>query len=153
MYEEREESIQRLRTDVAGLGRENAKVMGMWCCDQYGDEAGRDGEAMPESKTIFCVCAMVPGDLRRERGRCGKEEERGRERSRRPEEAVGVVWVVRPNSLPKPPAARYRAQPRICGRAVLLFRNQRASEGNDGKEGAEAALSDWTPEETQAGGI
>lgn len=82
-----------------------------------------------------------------------RRKEEGKEVGR-PEEAVGVVWVVRPNSLPKPPAARYRAQPRICGgRAVLLFRNQRAAEGNDGKEGAEAALSNWTPEETQAGGI
>lgn len=104
MYEEREESIQTLRTDVAGLGRENAKVMGMWCCDKYRGESGRDGEAMPESKTVFRVCAMVPGDLRRERGRCGKEKGRGRERSRRLE-ATGVVWMVRPNSLTKLPAA------------------------------------------------
>lgn len=78
---------------------------------------------------------------------------RGGKRQRKKLEAMGVVWVVWPNSLPKPPAARYRAQPRICGRAVLLWSNQRAAEGNGGKERAEAALSDRTPEETQAGGI
>lgn len=33
----------------------------------------------------------------------------------------------------------------------LWVRNQRAAEGYEGKEGAEEALSDWTPEETQAG--
>lgn len=95
--------IQIPRTNVAGPGRENAKVMGMWCCDKYRDESGRDGEAMPESKTIFCVCAMVPGES--EEGK-GKVWQRGGKRQRKKSEAVGVVWMVRPNSLPKPPAAQ-----------------------------------------------
>lgn len=149
MYEEREESIQTPRTNVAGLGRENAKVMGMWCCDKYRDESGRDGEAMPESKTIFCVCARVPGDLRRERERCGKEEERGRERSQRLWE-----WSVWSGQIhcPNPQQRDRGLSPGSAARLCLWFRNQRAAEGNEGKEGAEAALSDRTPEETQAGG-